>query len=79
MLYIREDLGQLHIQEKPKNPAVVAINVPGAESGDTSPDITQANQALKQGWMDGIFGCLRPMLSMFGKAGVNEIKGSQGT
>lgn len=81
MLYIGEEIGQLHIQQKPKNPSVVAINVPGGTEscGDSSPEITQANQALKQGWIDGIFGCLRPMLSMFGKGGVNEIKGSQGT
>lgn len=79
MLYIEEDLGQLHIQEKPRNPAILAINVPGAGSGgDSSPEITQPPHALKQGWMEGIFGCLRPMLSIIGKGGVNEIKGNSG-
>lgn len=32
----------------------------------------------KQGWMDGIFGCLRPVLSIIGKAGVNDIKNQPG-
>lgn len=45
---------------------------------DSSPDTPQPNAYdLKQGWMNGIFGCLRPVLSIIGK-GVQDNKNGQG-
>lgn len=51
---------------------------PGADTSDSSPDTTQQPMNSKQnGWIHGIFGCLRPVLSIIGKATNNEIKGNQ--
>lgn len=55
-----------------------AINIP-AVCQDSSPDTPQPAypEAAKQGWINGIFGCLRPVLSIIGK-GVVENKNPQG-
>ncbi|XP_056648259.1 mitogen-activated protein kinase kinase kinase 13 isoform X1 [Diorhabda sublineata] len=52
-----------------------AVNIP-AVCQDSSPDTPQPAYDLKQGWMNGIFGCLRPVLSIIGK-GVVENKNNQ--
>ncbi|XP_050514638.1 mitogen-activated protein kinase kinase kinase 13-A isoform X3 [Diabrotica virgifera virgifera] len=52
-----------------------AVNIPAA-CQDSSPDTPQPAYDLKQGWMNGIFGCLRPVLSIIGK-GVVENKNNQ--
>lgn len=81
MLCIQDELGQLSLQKPSADPVKVAINIPGAMcNNDSSPETPQPAYAHKQGWMwvGGIFGCLRPVLSIIGKAGVNEIKGNQG-
>lgn len=78
MLCIENDLSQLNIHDRPVDPPMVAVKIPGAQCNDSSPDTPQP-AFVKPGWMDGIFGCLRPFLSVIGKAGVNEIKGNQGT
>ncbi|XP_017767959.1 PREDICTED: mitogen-activated protein kinase kinase kinase 12 isoform X3 [Nicrophorus vespilloides] len=64
-----------HHQHRPVVP--LTISVPGAAQGydSSSPDTPQT--ARKQGWMQGIFGCLQPVLSIIGKSGTNEIKGNQ--
>lgn len=52
------------------------VNIPPVIQ-DSSPDTPQPNAYdLKQGWMNGIFGCLRPVLSIIGK-GVVENKNGQ--
>ncbi|XP_049818926.1 mitogen-activated protein kinase kinase kinase 13 isoform X3 [Aethina tumida] len=48
------------------------VNIPPVGQ-DSSPDTPQPAYDLKQGWMNGIFGCLRPVLSIIGK-GVVENK-----
>lgn len=54
------------------------VNIPAA-CQDSSPDSPQPAYpgTAKQGWMNGIFGCLRPVLSIIGK-GVVENKNPQG-
>ncbi|CAG9855934.1 unnamed protein product [Phyllotreta striolata] len=60
----------------PKLTDEYAINLP-ATCQDSSPDTPQAEYYdLKQGWINGIFGCLRPVLSMIGK-GVADNKNAQ--
>lgn len=49
----------------------------------SSPDETIAHCApmmgpVRGGWMDGILGCLRPVWTMIGKAGNNEMKANLG-
>ncbi|CAH1123108.1 unnamed protein product [Ceutorhynchus assimilis] len=51
------------------------VNVPGAIQ-DSSPDTPQPNvYDLKQGWINGIFGCLRPVLGIIGKTVVDTRPG----
>lgn len=47
------------------------------EDTDSSPEATQPVDSKQHGWIHGIFGCLRPVLSIIGKATNNEIKGNQ--
>ncbi|KRT86350.1 protein kinase, partial [Oryctes borbonicus] len=77
MLCIENDFGQMNINERPVDAPMVGVKIPGAQCNDSSPDTPQPGFNVKPGWMDGIFGCLRPFLSVIGKAGVNEIKGNQ--
>ncbi|KAF5280522.1 hypothetical protein FQR65_LT00273 [Abscondita terminalis] len=78
MLCIQDEMGQLSIHQPGGERPKVSISVPEAIcNNDSSPDTPQPAFALKQGWMDGIFGCLRPVLSIIGKANSNEIKGNQ--
>ncbi|KAJ8954615.1 hypothetical protein NQ318_003149 [Aromia moschata] len=51
------------------------VNIPAA-CQDSSPDTPQPAYDIKQGWMNGIFGCLRPVLSIIGK-GVVENRNTQ--
>lgn len=78
MICIQDELGQLSLQKGCNDSTKVAISIPNAGVNDSSPETPQQAFALKQGWMDSVFGCLRPVLSIIGKAGVNEIKGNQG-
>ncbi|CAH1155734.1 unnamed protein product [Phaedon cochleariae] len=52
-----------------------AVNIPAA-CQDSSPETPQPAYDPKQGWINGIFGCLRPVLSIIGK-GVSENKNAQ--
>ncbi|XP_022917912.1 mitogen-activated protein kinase kinase kinase 13-B isoform X2 [Onthophagus taurus] len=76
MLYIENNLDQLDIQDGGGHPQVVGIKVPESQCNDSSPDASQTEFNVNKGWMNGIFGCLRPFLSAIGKGGVNEIKGT---
>lgn len=76
MLCIQDEMGQLSIHQPGERPKV-SISVPEALCNDSSPDTPQPAFALKQGWMEGIFGCLRPVWSIIGKANAHEIKGNQ--
>lgn len=45
---------------------------------DTSPGSPQPTAYdLNKGWITGIFGCLRPVLSIIGKTAINDVN-SQG-
>lgn len=72
MLCIQDELGQLNIHQGSNDPGVV---VQAAESNKSSPDTPHI---LKPTWMDGFLGCLRPVFSIIGKAGANEIRDNQG-
>ncbi|CAH1105459.1 unnamed protein product [Psylliodes chrysocephalus] len=76
--YFRDNSG-IPIKDEFSLPKITndyAVNIPGA-CQDSSPDSPQpANYDLKQGWINGIFGCLRPVLSIIGK-GVVENKNPQ--
>lgn len=82
MLCIQDELGQLSLQKAPGDSGKMAVvNIPGAmcNNNDSSPETPQPAFPHKGGWWEGgIFGCLRPVLSIIGKGGVNEIKGNQG-
>ncbi|XP_065160708.1 mitogen-activated protein kinase kinase kinase 13 isoform X3 [Atheta coriaria] len=71
MLCIQDELGQLNIHQGSNDPGVV---VQAAESNKSSPDTPHI---LKPTWMDGFLGCLRPVFSIIGKAGANEIRDNQ--
>lgn len=78
MLCIQDELSQLSLQKSSPDSEKVAVNIP-VNVSDSSPDTPQQAFADKGGWMNSVlFGCLRPVLSIIGKAGVNEIKGNQG-
>ncbi|KAF5288232.1 hypothetical protein FQA39_LY04000 [Lamprigera yunnana] len=78
MLCIQDEMGQLNIHQPGVERPKVSISVPEAIcNNDSSPDTSQPGFALKQGWMEGIFGCLRPVLSIIGKSNSHEIKGNQ--
>lgn len=81
MLCIQDELGQLSLQKSPVDPTKVALNIPGAMcNNDSSPDAPQSAYAHKQSWsVSNMWGCFRrPVAFLFGKVGVNEIKGNQG-
>lgn len=46
---------------------------PQLQGGQQSPPLPPAG---KPSWVDGIFGCLRPVLAIINKGGANEIKGN---
>ncbi|XP_060535359.1 mitogen-activated protein kinase kinase kinase 13 isoform X2 [Cylas formicarius] len=58
-----------------KMAADAVVNIPPVIQ-DSSPDTPQPAYDPKQGWVNGIFGCLRPVLSIIGK-GVAENKNAQ--
>ncbi|XP_044732924.1 mitogen-activated protein kinase kinase kinase 13 isoform X2 [Chrysoperla carnea] len=83
MLCIHDEYNQVAIPQIPSAALAEVTNRTTAQKTpeDSSPDTPQpAGVGVctvndpKQGWMDGIFGCLRPVLSIIGKAAVNDIK-----
>uniref|UniRef100_A0A1B6MNK2 Mitogen-activated protein kinase kinase kinase dlk-1 n=2 Tax=Graphocephala atropunctata TaxID=36148 RepID=A0A1B6MNK2_9HEMI len=71
MLCIQEELGQLSVGAPP-------IHIQTLDSSDSSQETTikmEPNPANKEGWIDGLLGCLRPVWTIIGKAAANEIKG----
>lgn len=71
MLCIQEELGQLSVGAPP-------ITMQTLDSTDSSQDMTvkvEPAAAGKEGWIDGLLGCLRPVWTIIGKAAANEIKG----
>lgn len=79
MLCIQEELEQMNIQPN-NSPEGLQLNRQQTtpEDSDSSPACSQNPiNSKQQGWINGIFGCLRPVLSIIGKAGTNEIKGNQ--
>lgn len=71
MLCIQEELGQLSVGAPP-------ITMQTLDSTDSSQDLTvkvEPAAAGKEGWIDGLLGCLRPVWTIIGKAAANEIKG----
>ncbi|XP_066249936.1 mitogen-activated protein kinase kinase kinase 13 isoform X1 [Euwallacea similis] len=68
---LEDELSSLHILADAN-----VVNMPPVVQ-DSSPDTPQPHvYDLKQGWMTGIFGCLRPMLNIIGK-GVQDSKNTQ--
>lgn len=71
MLCIQEELGQLSVGAPPPP-------VQTQETSDSSQEATlkiDPNNTGKEGWIDGLLGCLRPVWTIIGKAAANEIKG----
>ncbi|KAL3284694.1 hypothetical protein HHI36_018843 [Cryptolaemus montrouzieri] len=79
MLRIQSQLEQFTIHKSSSEPAV-AIDIPTKGMQKSSPfgtpDTPPPPYDIKQGWMTGIFGCLRPVLSIIGKGG-HEIRNEQ--
>ncbi|KAK9886828.1 hypothetical protein WA026_018480 [Henosepilachna vigintioctopunctata] len=79
MLRIQSQLEQFTIHKSSSEPAV-AIDIPTKGLQNVSPfgtpDTPPPPYDIKQGWMTGIFGCLRPVLSIIGKGG-HEIRNEQ--
>ncbi|XP_034232594.1 mitogen-activated protein kinase kinase kinase 13 isoform X2 [Thrips palmi] len=73
--------------EREENLAVAVVNgalkeQQGQAQDSSSPEDTIPHCApmmgpVRGGWMDGILGCLRPVWTMIGKAGHNEMKANQ--
>ena len=82
-LCIQDDFVRLSLQQGPgmlSAPLQLGAMAPQKPcSDDSSPDTPQPQLDLKQGWIEGIFGCLRPMLSIIGKANTHEMRRNQGT
>lgn len=81
MLCIQEELGQLGIQND--LPIKKDSNEPITDSSreNTCPNRWPPTRADfpngKIGWMDGLLGCMRPVLSFIGKTSVIDIKNKQ--
>ncbi|XP_015509482.1 mitogen-activated protein kinase kinase kinase 12 isoform X1 [Neodiprion virginianus] len=88
MLCIQEELGQLsgiaggltiaspHEIPLP-NSSTTESNSKSSGSGTKCSPVSGTLDAQRSGWIEGIFGCLRPVWTIIGKAAVNEIKGHQ--
>ncbi|CAB3365122.1 Hypothetical predicted protein [Cloeon dipterum] len=79
MLCLKEELSSLGVQKKPSSDenarALSPIPVKMVEcSDDSSPSVEFPNPATTS-FLSGIFGCLRPVLSILGKATAAELKG----
>ncbi|XP_063910272.1 mitogen-activated protein kinase kinase kinase 13-like isoform X2 [Zophobas morio] len=72
---LQNELNNFSLQKSVSEPTMVAATMPPAVQ-DSSPDTPQPAYDLNKGWITGIFGCLRPVLSIIGKGAVNEIKNS---
>jgi hypothetical protein len=82
MLCLQEELNKVSLVNS-KSPvddnarALSPIPIKIVESEESSPSVEFQNPATV-GFFDGLFGCLRPMLTIIGKATASELKG-QGT
>ncbi|XP_059470290.1 mitogen-activated protein kinase kinase kinase 13 isoform X3 [Neocloeon triangulifer] len=77
MLCLQEELNNLGIQNKSPDEnarALSPIPVKIVESEESSPSVEFPNPATV-GFFDGLFGCLRPVLTIIGKAAASELKG----
>ncbi|XP_015833522.1 mitogen-activated protein kinase kinase kinase 13 isoform X2 [Tribolium castaneum] len=73
---LQNELNNFSLHKSASEPTMVATTIPQPQQ-DSSPDTPQpAPYDLNKGWMTGIFGCLRPVLSIIGKGAVSEIKNS---
>uniref|UniRef100_A0A1B6E331 Mitogen-activated protein kinase kinase kinase dlk-1 n=1 Tax=Clastoptera arizonana TaxID=38151 RepID=A0A1B6E331_9HEMI len=72
MLCIQEELGQLSVVAPPH-----PIQPPDTSDSSQEPtvNIDSNSNPTKEGWIDGLLGCLRPVWTIIGKATANEIKG----
>ncbi|XP_044268988.1 mitogen-activated protein kinase kinase kinase 13-A isoform X2 [Tribolium madens] len=71
---LQNELNNFSLHKSASEPTMVAPTQP---QQDSSPDTPQpAPYDLNKGWMTGIFGCLRPVLSVIGRGAVSEIKNS---
>lgn len=83
MLCLQEELNKVSLVNSKSSPvddnarALSPIPVKIVESEESSPSVEFQNPATV-GFFDGLFGCLRPMLTIIGKATASELKG-QGT
>ncbi|XP_048515240.1 mitogen-activated protein kinase kinase kinase 12 isoform X1 [Athalia rosae] len=89
MLCIQEELGQLsgiaggltiaspHEIPLPDSSNTESADSKSSESTTKCSPGTGTLDAQRSGWIEGIFGCLRPVWTIIGKAAVNEIKGHQ--
>jgi hypothetical protein len=82
MLCLQEELNKVSLVNS-KSPvddnarALSPIPIKIVESEESSPSVEFHNPATV-GFFDGLFGCLRPVLTIIGKATASELKG-QGT
>ncbi|XP_054274233.1 mitogen-activated protein kinase kinase kinase 13-like isoform X2 [Macrosteles quadrilineatus] len=73
MLCIQEELGQLSVGAPP-----IQVQTQSSSDFSVSTFNETAGNSLppgKEGWIDGLLGCLRPVWTIIGKAAANEIKG----
>lgn len=68
---LQNHLNSFSLHKSVSEPAMVVSGSQLAQ--DSSPDTPQPGYDLNKGWF-GIFGCLRPVLSIIGKGSVNEIR-----
>lgn len=82
MLSIKEELGHMGLDDLPYKTGI------DEQTTDSSRENTCPNHwphvgpgfghgSKANGWMDGLFGCMRPVLSLIGKAAVMEMKNKQ--
>jgi mitogen-activated protein kinase kinase kinase 13 len=70
---LQNELNNFSLHKSASEPTMVAGTIPQVVQ-DSSPDTPQPAYDLNKGWITGILGCLRPVLSIIGKGAVNEIK-----
>nr|CAI5863831.1 unnamed protein product [Callosobruchus analis] len=73
--HFKNSLARLSGEDYPLPPGATSVDDSSPEAPHPQPYDPSA--AGKQGWMTGIFGCLRPVLSIIGK-GVVDSRSSQG-
>ncbi|XP_021926576.1 mitogen-activated protein kinase kinase kinase 13 isoform X3 [Zootermopsis nevadensis] len=88
ILCIKEELGQLSLQSSspkeeppPEERSDETSHDDSSKQSPCSPGVSVGYQdhsaAQHTGWIDGLWGCLRPVWTIIGKATANEIKGHQ--